>query len=96
MLRQRGSTASIGYQIDQMDASVAPPRLITFAFGAMARMSSGRERGIQSPDSITMRSAGSWTPSLRATSTSSCISGGAEFQTVTRRSTMAASHACGV
>ena len=47
-----------GYRIDQIDASVAPPRLITLALGAIALMSSGNETGIQSPDNITIRSAG--------------------------------------
>jgi len=49
MLRQDGSTAPMGWQIDQIDASVAPPRLITCAPGARRRMRSGRVTAIQSP-----------------------------------------------
>jgi hypothetical protein len=80
---QAGSTRSTGYAIDQIDASVAPPRLTTRAFGATRRIRSGSATGTQSPLSSTSRSAGSRTPAVSASSTSSCMSAGTEFQTVT-------------
>src|SRR6476660_2522 len=49
MLLQVGSTASIGWPIDQIAASVAPPRLTTRACGASARTRSGSSTGLQWP-----------------------------------------------
>src|SRR5260370_39810120 len=49
MLFQFESALSIGYKIDQMEASVAPPKLTTFALGRIRRIWPGRLTGIQSP-----------------------------------------------
>ncbi len=83
MLTRWASSGATGWQIDQMDASVAPPRLITWAFGATARIRPGRPTGIQSPLSSTVRSEGNVRPPASASSTKSCMMAGTEFQTVT-------------
>lgn len=84
MLGRSGSTVPIGCSTDQIDASVAPPRLITSAFGATARIRSGRLTGIQSPLSMTRRSPATSTAGLPAACTSSIsIRAGTEFHTVT-------------
>src|SRR5262245_57924136 len=80
MLAQLGSTPSIGYQIDQIDASVAPPRLTTRQPGARARTRSGSVSGTQSPDTSASRSEPGSAP---ACSTSISSSAGTEFQIVT-------------
>src|SRR4030081_163719 len=46
---QLGSTSSIGYMIDQTDASVAPPRLTSLAPGHVSRNRFRSATGIQSP-----------------------------------------------
>ena len=80
MLFQAGSTASMGCRIDQMEASVAPPRLTTLALPARRRILPGRSRGIQSPLCSARRSDGGGAASLPAAySVSICISAGAEF-----------------
>lgn len=84
MLDRSGSTRSIGCSTDQMDASVAPPRLTTRAFGATSRTWSGMPTGIQSPLSMTRRrlsAVAAPLPTVWASSIS--ISAGTEFQTVT-------------
>jgi hypothetical protein len=96
MLVHSGHCSSIGKQIDQMDPSVAPPRLITRAFGATALIRSGRLTGIQSPLSNTARSEGSRTPTDSASSTASCMIAGTEFHTVTPCSPTSSSHAAGL
>src|SRR2546421_11564340 len=49
MLLQDGSTCSIGYIMDQIDASVAPPRLISCRVGTDSLTRAGKDNGIQSP-----------------------------------------------
>ena len=55
MLFQFGSTFPTGNRIDQIDASVAPPRLTTFTLGSTRRIWSGKPSGIQSPLIMTSR-----------------------------------------
>src|SRR5690349_850793 len=80
MLVHAGSTLPTGYRIDQIEPSVAPPRLITRASGTCRRIWSGRARGIQSPESRTSRRVGGRTPPEERRSS---IRAGAELQTVT-------------
>ena len=54
--RHSGSTSVTWYQIDQMDASVAPPSDWRNEFGARALRRSFMVSGIQSPDSAASRS----------------------------------------
>src|SRR5436305_13696646 len=49
MLFQDDSTSSIGYRMDQIDASVAPPRLISCSVGTDSLTRAGKDNGIQSP-----------------------------------------------
>lgn len=49
MLDHSGRTLSTGWWIDQMEPSVAPPRLITRIAGSFSRIRFGRSTGIQSP-----------------------------------------------
>ena len=81
--------------MDQMDASVAPPRLITRALGAIRRICSGSVTGIQSPLSRTVRKAGKLAPAACAASANSCMSAGTEFHTVTRCSATRSSQEAG-
>src|SRR5689334_12429118 len=92
MLVQDGGTSEIGYRMDQMEASVAPPRLITRAPGTRRRISPGRVTGIQSPERRTSRSvSGSGAPE----ETRRSIRAGAESQTVTPCRARAADQAAG-
>ncbi len=86
MLRHSGSMPSIGCQIDQIAASVAPPRLISSgAPEETARTLPGRLSGIQSPLSSAVRSdRGKAVPCCSQCSTSSSSSGGTVFHSVTR------------
>ncbi len=88
MLSQAGSTFSTGCQIDQIDASVAPPRLTTRGRpGSRERRQSrpGRFSGIQSPLSMASRSEGArCCPDSSRWVTSISSSAGTEFQMVTR------------
>ena len=45
----------MGNRIDQIDASVAPPKLTTFTLGSTRRIWSGKPSGIQSPLIMTRR-----------------------------------------
>ncbi len=86
MLRHAGWTSPIGKMIDQIDASVAPPRLTTSIAAQRARMRGGSSSGIQSPLSIARRSdetASSPVPTP-GLSTSIWSSAGTVFQIVTR------------
>ncbi len=84
MLRQWGSTCCSGYSIDQMDASVAPPRLISCNVGCNAQARSGSVRGIQSPDSIaTRRLDGNALRSPSAYSSNMLNKAGTEFHRLT-------------
>ena len=58
MLRQDRVDPPIGWTIDQIAASVAPPRLTTASPGTRSRIWSGRVTGIQSPLSRASRSDG--------------------------------------
>ena len=68
--------------LDQMEASVAPPMAAMAQFGQRERRRAGRDRGIQSPDSMkTLRDEMSL-PSMAAAVASMSASMGTEFQTV--------------
>ena len=82
-------------QIDQIDASVAPPKLTTWTPGESAMIRVGMLTGIQSPESITRRSTGRRSVS-DVVSSRSCISAGAEFHTVTRSARRKGSHVAGL
>lgn len=58
MLTSRVSSGRIGCSIDQIDASVAPPRLNSRLSGQRRHQRVGRLTGIQSPDHITQRGPG--------------------------------------
>ena len=74
----------MGYRMDQMEASVAPPRLNSFASGATARIRRGKSSGIQSPLIRTRRRGMSPAfPANSIYSTNICTSMGTEFQIVT-------------
>ena len=77
----------MGWKIDQMEASVAPPRLKSWQPGSALRMRSGSATGIQSPLSITSRrpassAAALFRSALRRSESISSASAGTEFQTV--------------
>ena len=81
MLGHDGSTSPTGNQFDQIAASVAPPRAITFAFGKASRTWSGSVTGIQSPLSITslrLGDGGAWSKN----GVNCCSAAGAESHTV--------------
>ncbi len=59
MLEASGSTSSIGCMIDQIAASVAPPRLTSRSAGSRRQAAGGSDTGIQSPDSSASRSEAS-------------------------------------
>lgn len=83
MLLQCASTVSTGWRIDQMDASVAPPRLTTRNSGQRRRARSGSERGSQSPERRARRRGLFGAPRPSRYSTSISRSAGTEFHTVT-------------
>src|SRR6478752_703131 len=55
MLFHSGAMVLIGWKIDQMEASVAPPRLIISSAEASDHRRGGNESGIQSPLSMASR-----------------------------------------
>ncbi|SCD90287.1 hypothetical protein GA0115247_11692 [Streptomyces sp. PalvLS-984] len=55
MLTRSGSTSVTGWWMDQIAASVAPPRATTRREGTCARIASGSVTGIQSPESSARR-----------------------------------------
>src|SRR6185369_386167 len=81
-----------------MEPSVAPPRLTRRASGTCRRTRPGRERGIQSPESMARRRVRDVADSEAPDSTSISSSAGAEFQIVTpvlaMRSAQAAGSGC--
>ncbi len=84
MLGQRGSTSATGNQLDQIAASVAPPKLTTRVPGKASLTWSGSETGIQSPESRARR-RGAPRPGPRGSTkrgTSCCKAAGAESQIV--------------
>src|SRR5687767_15174146 len=84
MLAHEESTSAMGYKIDQIDASVAPPKLTTWISFDNDLISFGKFTGIQSPLSSTNRSDGGKISGCPAAySTSIFISAGTEFHTVT-------------
>ncbi len=83
MLDQAGSRLPISWRIDQIEPSVAPPRLTIRHFGARSRSRPGRFRGIQSPLSRHTRRLSSIVSPGGRLSRSRSISTGTEFHTVT-------------
>ena len=84
MLVQAGSTSPIGWQIDQIDASVAPPRLISRGAGAAPRGSgpAGHRDPVAAEQDQPQRSR--WPRRRRpGVDAASRISAGTEFHTVT-------------
>src|SRR5205823_14163444 len=63
MLFHSARTSSMGYRIDQIAASVAPPKLISFSPGCSFHTRSAKLNGIQSPLSIPNRKlSGNFSP----------------------------------
>src|SRR3569832_1624701 len=93
MLRHRGFTSSTGNQLDQIAASVAPPRFAIDTRGHTDRAAAGSVIGIQSPQRRR---------SLIARRDVDCRNGrsrlnaaGAEFQIVTSRTTISVARSSG-
>src|SRR5580692_11193939 len=91
MLFHPASTSSIRRQIDQMDASVAPPKLMISISCRFSRIFPGNPNGIQSPLSRHNRNR----PSPAPLSTSICISAGTVFQMVTSSRSSNSAHWAG-
>ncbi|CAM5226253.1 hypothetical protein SSPIM334S_04379 [Streptomyces spiroverticillatus] len=83
MLGAAVSTSPIGWKIDQIAASVAPPRLNSSTRGRRPRTASGSVTGIQSPDIMPSRTLPQSWPSPRRYSSRSIIWAGTVLSTVT-------------
>src|ERR1051325_5914107 len=96
MLFHSSFTSPIRYITDQIDPSVAPPRLTTSAPLITFLTRPGKLLAIQSPLSITsLTSSPSSSPRPSSYSTSISISAGTLFQTVPPSPLISSAHLCG-